>query len=67
MSARTWTGACAFETFSEAHPKLAGEYAALKRTLAAWFREDREGFTNAKSAFIRDAYSQPEASGRAAP
>ena len=30
-------------------PKLATEYAALKRALAARFREDREGYTKAKS------------------
>jgi GrpB-like predicted nucleotidyltransferase (UPF0157 family) len=32
--------------------ELAEEYAALKRSLAARFREDREGYTEAKSAFI---------------
>jgi len=35
------------------NPALAAEYAALKRSLAARFREDREGYTNAKSAFIK--------------
>jgi GrpB-like predicted nucleotidyltransferase (UPF0157 family) len=37
------------------NPKLAGEYAALKRALAARFREDREGYTEAKSIFVKDA------------
>jgi GrpB-like predicted nucleotidyltransferase (UPF0157 family) len=32
--------------------ELADEYAALKQGLAARFREDREGYTKAKSAFI---------------
>lgn len=32
--------------------ELAEEYAALKRSLAARFREDREGYTEAKGAFI---------------
>ena len=45
------------------NPKLAGEYAALKRALAARFREDREGYTKAKSTFINDADSQTGASG----
>jgi GrpB-like predicted nucleotidyltransferase (UPF0157 family) len=38
-----------------ANPKLAADYAALKRALAARFREDREGYTKAKSMFIKDA------------
>jgi GrpB-like predicted nucleotidyltransferase (UPF0157 family) len=36
-------------------PHLAAQYAALKRALAARFRADREGYTEAKSAFINDA------------
>jgi GrpB-like predicted nucleotidyltransferase (UPF0157 family) len=46
--------------------KLAAEYAALKRALAARFREDREGYTNAKTAFIHDADSRAGASDRSA-
>ena len=46
------------------NPKLAAEYAALKRALAARFREDREGYTKAKSTFINDADSQAWASHR---
>jgi len=45
-------------------PNLATEYAALKRALAARFREDREGYTSAKSAFIRDAESHARGSSR---
>jgi GrpB-like predicted nucleotidyltransferase (UPF0157 family) len=48
------------------NPELAAEYAALKRALAARFREDREGYTNAKGTFINDADSQTGASGRPA-
>ena len=47
-------------------PKLAAEYAALKRALAARFREDREGYTKAKTAFIDDADSRAPASGQSA-
>src|SRR5271167_1625700 len=47
-------------------PKLAAEYAALKRALAARFREDREGYTKAKTAFIHDADSRAGASGQSA-
>lgn len=35
------------------NPKLAAEYAALKRELAERNREDREAYTEAKGAFIR--------------
>ena len=47
-------------------PKLAAEYAALKRALAARFREDREGYTKAKTTFIDDTDSRAGASGHAA-
>jgi GrpB-like predicted nucleotidyltransferase (UPF0157 family) len=39
-------------------PGLADEYVALKRTLAARFREDREGYTEAKAPFIRRVEKQ---------
>ena len=39
-------------------PQLAAQYAALKRALAARFREDREGYTEAKSTFINDVALQ---------
>ncbi len=44
--------------------RLAADYATLKRALAARFREDREGYTKAKSAFIQDADSQTAASSK---
>jgi len=47
-------------------PKLAAEYAVLKRALAARFGEDREGYTNAKSSFISDADSHARDSGQPA-
>ena len=37
------------------NPTLAVEYAALKRVLARRYREDREGYTKAKSTFIKAA------------
>lgn len=40
---------------------LAVEYAALKRTLATRFENDREAYTEAKSDFIREALRQAEA------
>jgi len=47
-------------------PQLAAEYAALKRALAARFGEDREGYTKAKSKFIKDADLQAGVCGRPA-
>ncbi|MBV8275128.1 MAG: GrpB family protein [Verrucomicrobia bacterium] len=34
-------------------PELAAEYAALKRALADRYRDDRDGYTEAKTGFIR--------------
>jgi GrpB-like predicted nucleotidyltransferase (UPF0157 family) len=46
-----------FRESLRANPKLAADYAALKRALAARFREDRMGYTKAKGRFISDADS----------
>lgn len=40
-------------------PALAAQYAALKRSLASRFQEDRMGYTEAKSTFINEALRQP--------
>ena len=40
-------------------PLLAAEYAALKRALADRFREDRMGYTKAKTSFILEAIGRP--------
>jgi len=53
-----------FRDSLRANPKLAADYVALKRELAARFREDREGYTKAKSKFINDADSQAGVSGQ---
>jgi GrpB-like predicted nucleotidyltransferase (UPF0157 family) len=37
------------------NPELAGAYATLKRALAARFGEDREGYTEGKSTFVKSA------------
>ncbi|MET0306586.1 MAG: GrpB family protein [Solirubrobacterales bacterium] len=44
-----------------ASPDLVGRYAKLKRRLAARFEHDREGYTEAKTAFIAAALSTPTA------
>jgi len=55
-----------FRDILRGNPKLAADYAALKRVLAARFREDREGYTNAKTTFIEDADAQAGAADRSA-
>jgi GrpB-like predicted nucleotidyltransferase (UPF0157 family)/predicted N-acetyltransferase YhbS len=58
-------GALAFRDRLRADPVRAGEYQALKRSLAARFAGDREAYTEGKSDFIaaviRGAGSAPEA------
>jgi GrpB-like predicted nucleotidyltransferase (UPF0157 family) len=46
-----------FRESLRANPKLAADYAALKRELAARCRDDRMRYTKAKSRFIDDAES----------
>ena len=48
---RLWEG-LAFRDYLVAHPDTAREYAALKRELAQQYRNDREKYTYAKTAFI---------------
>jgi GrpB-like predicted nucleotidyltransferase (UPF0157 family) len=47
-----------FRDSLRANQNLAADYVALKRALAARFRDDREGYTKAKSNFINDADAQ---------
>ena len=47
-----WRGTLAFRDYLRAHPADAAEYAALKMQLARQYRDDREAYTQAKSAFI---------------
>ena len=43
-----------FRDYLRSHPEDARAYGALKRQLAARFRDDREAYTEAKSAFVAD-------------
>jgi GrpB-like predicted nucleotidyltransferase (UPF0157 family) len=47
-----------FRDSLRADRKLAADYVALKRVLAARFAEDRGGYTKAKTKFINDADAQ---------
>ena len=42
-----------FRDYLIAHPAIAAEYADLKQTLKSQFRYDRDGYTEAKGAFVR--------------
>jgi GrpB-like predicted nucleotidyltransferase (UPF0157 family) len=42
-----------FKKILSRHPEVAEEYVKLKKQLARQFRNDREGYTEAKSAFVR--------------
>ncbi len=48
-----WQRHLLFRDYLRAHTEAASEYARLKRQLAARFGTDREGYTEAKSDFIR--------------
>lgn len=47
-----WHDHLLFRDFLRHHGDVASEYYALKKRLAAEFGDDREGYTNAKTAFI---------------
>jgi len=49
---KVWGERLAFRDALRASAPLARDYADLKRDLAARFRHDREGYTDAKSAFV---------------
>lgn len=55
---RRYRDELAFRDSLRADPSAAVEYAALKRRLASEFAHDRDSYTEAKSAFIRDVLGQ---------
>lgn len=48
-----WREHLLFRDYLRRHPSTAGEYALLKRRLAAEFEADRAAYTEAKAPFIR--------------
>ena len=52
---RRYRDELAFRDLLRADPRVADEYAALKRDLADRHRDDREAYTEAKGTFIRSA------------
>ena len=50
-----------FRDYLRAHPEAAAAYAALKRRLQPEYEHDRDGYTQAKGAFIRAAVEKARA------
>lgn len=50
----------AFRDHLRSNPEKARAYAELKQRLAAGFEHDREGYTDAKADFVRQALSEKE-------
>ena len=53
-----WRDHTGFRDVLRARPDLAGEYARLKRELAAHYGGDRAGYTEAKTPFIESALAR---------
>jgi GrpB-like predicted nucleotidyltransferase (UPF0157 family) len=54
FQSRLWAERIAFRDFLRGSPDARTEYAALKASLADRYRTDREAYTDAKGAFVRD-------------
>lgn len=52
--AEWWDRHLGFRDWLRAHDQDRDAYAVLKRSLAEAFRDDRDGYTDAKTAFIRE-------------
>ncbi|MBK7470812.1 MAG: GrpB family protein [Betaproteobacteria bacterium] len=65
LGSALWNERLAFRDALRADPAIAGEYAALKRRLAADFRMDREAYTDAKGPFVRRVLAEVAARGDA--
>lgn len=58
IGTENWERHLLFRDVLRAHPEVVAEYAALKQTLALRFREDRQAYTDAKSALINSVVQQ---------
>jgi len=56
-----WSRQLLFRDYLRAHPDEAQRYADLKKTLAARFASNREGYTNAKTEFIQEIVAKSRA------
>jgi GrpB-like predicted nucleotidyltransferase (UPF0157 family) len=53
-----WRAYVGFRDYLRAHPEAARGFAALKRSLAARFPRDREGYIDAKSSAVQEILRQ---------
>jgi len=59
-----WRRHLAFRDWLRTHPEDAARYGALKRELAATHEADREAYTEAKNAFVREVEAHVLAAAR---
>ena len=57
----------AFRDYLRAHPEVARRYGELKRTLAARYAHDRQGYVDAKTEFIRETVARADMWGSSLP
>jgi GrpB-like predicted nucleotidyltransferase (UPF0157 family) len=65
MDSFFWRSHLAFCDYLKEHPDVAKEYAALKRTLAEQFPNDREAYTDGKEGFVRSVVERARSEARA--
>jgi len=63
VGSKRYAGELAFRDRLRADLELADEYAALKRSLAVRFANDRETYTEAKSDFVLQVHAETEVDG----
>ena len=56
-----WERHLLFRDYLRAHPRVAAEYEELKREMAGRFGGDRDGYTEAKTSFIRSVEEKARA------
>ncbi len=58
--AEQWRKVLLFRDYLRAHPEVSQQYHLLKKGLASRFGADRDGYTEAKSAFVRSVLEKAE-------
>jgi GrpB-like predicted nucleotidyltransferase (UPF0157 family) len=53
-----WERHLLFRDYLRVHPETAREYYELKKALAAKFGSDRDGYTDAKTEFVRSVEAE---------
>lgn len=63
VTSEFWRRHLLFRDYLRARPCVARDYDRLKRALAQKFRDDREGYTRAKTSFIEGVVAKARAAG----